>query len=111
MCRSRRELSNKYLLATCGFDTAENEPCKVCPLYAYRSPRFLDDLGKHDKNKDDKIVDSPEVEADLAHVKEAQQNMAKDEQEERKLELRQPKKLRELGRRKYLQERRESDDE
>ena len=71
----------------------------------------MDDLGKHDKNKDDKIIDSPEVEADLAHVKEAQQNMAKDEQEERKLELRQPKKLRELGRRKYLQERRESDDE
>ena len=24
-----------------GFDTAENEPCKVCPLSAYRSPRFL----------------------------------------------------------------------
>ena len=22
------------------FDTAENEPCKVCPLSAYRSPRF-----------------------------------------------------------------------
>ena len=26
MCRSRRELSNKYLLAKFGFDTAENEP-------------------------------------------------------------------------------------
>ena len=23
-----------------GFDTAENEPCKVCPLFAYRSPRL-----------------------------------------------------------------------
>ena len=32
MYRSRRELS----LATFGFDTAENEPCKVCPLSAYR---------------------------------------------------------------------------
>ena len=26
MCRSRRELSNAYLLAKFGFDTAENEP-------------------------------------------------------------------------------------
>ena len=37
LCRSRRELSNEYLLAKFGFDTAENEPCKVCPLSAYRS--------------------------------------------------------------------------
>ena len=29
MCRSRRELSNEYLLAKFGFDTAENEPLKV----------------------------------------------------------------------------------
>ena len=29
MCRSRRELSNEYLLAKFGFDTAENEPCEV----------------------------------------------------------------------------------
>ena len=44
MCRSRRELSNEYLLAKFGFDpaaaAAENEPCKVCPLSAYRSPRY-----------------------------------------------------------------------
>ena len=40
MCRSRRELSNAYLLAKFGLDTAENEPCKVCPLSAYRSPRY-----------------------------------------------------------------------
>ena len=32
MCRSRRELSNAYLLAKFGFDTAENEPCKVCTI-------------------------------------------------------------------------------
>ena len=37
MCRSRRELSNAYLLAKIGVDTAENEPCKVCPLSVYRS--------------------------------------------------------------------------
>ena len=28
LCRSRRELSNAYLLAKFGFDTAENEPCQ-----------------------------------------------------------------------------------
>ena len=39
LCRSRRELSNEYLLAKFGFDTAENETCKFCPLSAYRSPR------------------------------------------------------------------------
>ena len=41
MCRSRRELSNGYSLAKFGIDTAENEPCKVCPLSVYRSPRYL----------------------------------------------------------------------
>ena len=40
LCRPRRELSNEYLLAKFGFDTAENEPCKVCPLSAYRSLRW-----------------------------------------------------------------------
>ena len=39
LCRSRRELSNAYFLAKVGFDTADNEPCKVCPLSAYRPPR------------------------------------------------------------------------
>ena len=38
-CRSRREISNAtFFFAKFGFDTAENEPCKVCPLSAYRSP-------------------------------------------------------------------------
>ena len=32
LCRSRRELSNAYLLAKFGFDTAENGPSKVCPI-------------------------------------------------------------------------------
>ena len=41
MCRSRRELSNEYLLAKFGVDTAENEPCKVCPLSVYRSLLLL----------------------------------------------------------------------
>ena len=30
LCRSRRELSNEYLLAKIGVDTAENEPLEVC---------------------------------------------------------------------------------
>ena len=30
LCRSRRELSNEYLLAKFGFDAAENELAKVC---------------------------------------------------------------------------------
>ena len=42
MCRSRRGLSNEYFLAKFGFDTAENEPCKVCPLSVYISPRSSD---------------------------------------------------------------------
>ena len=41
-----------WLLANVGFDTAENEPCKVCPLSAYRSPR-LPDLLVHDAENDD----------------------------------------------------------
>ena len=29
-----------FLTSKFGFDTEENEPCKVCPLSAYRSPRY-----------------------------------------------------------------------
>ena len=39
LCRSRRELSNEHFLGKFGFDTAENEPCKVCPLSVHGSPR------------------------------------------------------------------------
>ena len=31
LCRSRQKLSNAYLLAKFRFDTAENEPYKICP--------------------------------------------------------------------------------
>ena len=38
LCRSRRELSNAYLLANVGFDTAENESLKVClDLFDFKS--------------------------------------------------------------------------
>ena len=40
MCRSRRELSNAYLLAKFGFDTAENEPLKVHLLSHYPALGF-----------------------------------------------------------------------
>ena len=40
LCRSRRELSKDYLVVKIGFDTADNELCKVCSLSVYRSPRF-----------------------------------------------------------------------
>ena len=38
--RSQRELSNAYLVVKIGFDTVENESCKVCPLSVYRSPKL-----------------------------------------------------------------------
>ena len=34
-------VSNEYVVAKISVDTAENEPCKVCPLSAYRSPRYV----------------------------------------------------------------------
>ena len=45
LCRSRRELSNAYLLTIFGFDTAENEPCKICPApVTVRSGRAAETL-------------------------------------------------------------------
>ena len=41
LCRSRRELSNEYLLAKIGVDTAENEPLevwvKIVQYYSFES--------------------------------------------------------------------------
>ena len=31
-------LQHEYLVTKIGFDTAENEPCEVCPLSVARSP-------------------------------------------------------------------------
>ena len=33
-------LQNEYLDATVAVHTAENEPCEVCPISVYRSPRY-----------------------------------------------------------------------
>ena len=42
LCGSRRELSNAYLIAKIGLDTAENEPCEVCPIEGHgRGARLL----------------------------------------------------------------------
>ena len=38
--RSRRELSNEYLLATFGIDTAENEPCENSNFLILLAPEF-----------------------------------------------------------------------
>ena len=39
-CRSRQELSNEYLLAKSGFDTAENEPPKGSKNVCSKRPRW-----------------------------------------------------------------------
>ena len=39
-CRSRQELSNDYLLAKLGFDTAENEPPKGAKNVCSEGPRW-----------------------------------------------------------------------
>ena len=41
LCRSRRELSNEYLLAKIGVDTAENEPLEVWGKYSILFNRVL----------------------------------------------------------------------
>ena len=44
-CRSRQELSNEYLLAKFGFDTAENEPLKVCQKLAKHQNKNWKNIG------------------------------------------------------------------
>ena len=66
MCGSKRELSNEYLLAKVGFDTAENEPCQVCPIepskpLAYRQARLLEQQRRAPRGV------APEVVGDAVH--------------------------------------------
>ena len=55
LCRSRRELSNEYLLAKIGVDTAENEPLEVwaeiqfniinsCPYFSVKNVKGNDEV-------------------------------------------------------------------
>ena len=41
LCRSRRELSNEYLLAKIGVDTAENEPLKIADSAAWENTELV----------------------------------------------------------------------
>ena len=54
LCRSRRELSNEYLLAKIGVDTAENEPLEVWGKIQFTihfAPRSLRVLGEEKKKR------------------------------------------------------------
>ena len=70
LCRSRRELSNEHLLATVGFDTAENEPSKAWPAEgAVDAPLTedgaqVDDALPKDEAQKDESDDSDESEVD-----------------------------------------------
>ena len=61
-CRSRQELSNEYLLAKFGFDTAENEPCKVCraltlpPPYLRRTPMYAAEVMLEEERADPQLL-------------------------------------------------------
>ena len=65
LCRSRRELSNAYLLAKFGFDTAENEPCQICPIEQCSSPAI--DRFQRDKSDPSVIVFSDIKRCQLPH--------------------------------------------
>ena len=50
-CTSRQELSNEYLLAKIGVDTAENEPLKVWgDVFIIHSPTYSESKNIHRKN-------------------------------------------------------------
>ena len=57
MCKSRRELSNAYLLAKFGFDTAENGPCKICTIKRC-NPLSLPPPGNLQRRRD-RVQDRP----------------------------------------------------
>ena len=59
MCRSRRELSNEYLLAQFGFDTAESEPSKVWPMLNNSSLFFVRLKGTRGEPASPRGGDSP----------------------------------------------------
>ena len=66
MCRSRRELSNAYLLAKIGVDTAENEPLEV---WGENSIQYsLHSLGFADMKPDEKHLICPFVEVSFKNV-------------------------------------------
>ena len=54
-------LQNEYLLAKFGFDTVENEPCKVCPLSAHGSPRYTSGANEVASSKASKFTIIPDA--------------------------------------------------
>ena len=82
MCRSRRERSNEYFLAKFGFDTAENEPYKVCPLSAYRPHRSDGIVDMLEKLKDKFEEERNTCEKEEMEKKHAYQMMMQDLQDE-----------------------------
>ena len=74
LCRSRRELSNEYLLAKIGVDTAENEPLEVWGKiqftihftpYSGRGPRG-GPAGREGRRRDEAAEDPDEAAEDPA---------------------------------------------
>ena len=81
MCRSRRELSNAYLFAKIGVDTAENEPLevggKIVQYYSFVSLKVIDMHHEHEsaREKRDKAkVNSKLKETIDKKLKESQQD-------------------------------------
>ena len=77
LCRSRRELSNAYLLAKIGVDTAENEPLEVWgensiqySLHSLEEPRGVEDVAdpRNREGQDRQKTDPDEDELDSAHL-------------------------------------------
>ena len=67
MCRSRRELSNEYLLAKVGFDTAETEPLEVWGKLQFilHSPPYLGGAAQREAALRDGRQDDLAVPAEL----------------------------------------------
>ena len=63
LCRSRRELSNAYFLAKFGLDTAENEPCQVCPTEPFPAGHDGESRQSHKSRRGSVAVEALDLEA------------------------------------------------
>ena len=72
MCRSRRELSNEYLLAKIGVDTAENEPLevwgKIIQYYSFVSLLVPDEVVRHSRTAITSILEHRERNHDHVRI-------------------------------------------
>ena len=65
-----KSFAEGLVLANFGFDTAENEPCKVCLLSVYRSPRCPENpqfwtIKKQNKAFSQKVMDGLPLAVDI----------------------------------------------